>query len=47
MTSVFAFLPLCLLGSAALAAPALDEAVRQRTEELTRTGACTPASSSP
>ncbi|MDN2676310.1 serine hydrolase [Janthinobacterium sp. SUN033] len=38
MTPTFALLPLCLAGSAALAAPALDDAVRQRAEELTRTG---------
>ncbi|OEZ93419.1 D-alanyl-D-alanine-carboxypeptidase/endopeptidase AmpH precursor [Janthinobacterium sp. HH107] len=38
MTPTFALLPLCLLGSAALAAPVLDDAVRQRAEELTRTG---------
>lgn len=38
MTSTFTFLPLCLLGGAALAAPVLDDAVRQRAEELTRTG---------
>lgn len=38
MTPAFTLLPLCLLGSAALAAPALDDAVRQRAEELTRTG---------
>jgi len=43
MTPTFALFPLCLLGTAALAAPALgapvlDDAVRQRAEELTRTG---------
>lgn len=38
MTPTFALLPLCLLGSAALAAPTLDDAVRQRAEELTSTG---------
>lgn len=38
MTPTFALLPLCLLGTAALAAPVLDDAVRQRAEELTRTG---------
>ncbi|MGK5010887.1 serine hydrolase domain-containing protein [Janthinobacterium sp. MDB2-8] len=43
MTPTFALLPLCLIGTAALAAPALaaptlDDAVRQRAEELTRTG---------
>ncbi|OEZ50750.1 D-alanyl-D-alanine-carboxypeptidase/endopeptidase AmpH precursor [Janthinobacterium sp. MP5059B] len=38
MTPTFALLPLCLASSAALAAPALDNAVRQRAEELTRTG---------
>ena len=38
MTPTFALLPLCLLGSAALAAPVLDDAVRQRAEELTRMG---------
>ena len=38
MTPTFALLPLCLLGGAALAAPVLDDAVRQRAEELTRTG---------
>ena len=38
MTSRLALLPLCLLGSAALAAPVLDAAVRQRAEELTQNG---------
>lgn len=38
MTPAYTLLPLCLLGSAALAAPALDDAVRQRAEELTRAG---------
>ena len=38
MTPTFALLPLCLAGTAALAAPVLDDAVRQRAEELTRTG---------
>ena len=38
MTPTFALLPLCLAGTAALAAPILDDAVRQRAEELTRTG---------
>jgi CubicO group peptidase (beta-lactamase class C family) len=38
MTPTIALLPLCLLGSAALAAPVLDDAVRQRAEELTRAG---------
>ena len=38
MTPTFALLPLCLIGSSALAAPTLDDAVRQRAEELTRTG---------
>ncbi|MGK5033031.1 serine hydrolase domain-containing protein [Janthinobacterium sp. MDT1-19] len=43
MTATFALLPLCLAGTAALASPALaapvlDDAVRQRAEELTRTG---------
>ena len=38
MTPTFALLPLCLLASAALAAPALDDAVRQRADELTRLG---------
>ncbi|KAB8061170.1 serine hydrolase [Janthinobacterium sp. FT14W] len=38
MTPRLALLPLCLLGSAALAAPVLDDAVRRRAEELTRTG---------
>ena len=38
MTPPFALLPLCLAGSAVLAAPVLDDAVRQRAEELTRTG---------
>jgi D-alanyl-D-alanine-carboxypeptidase/D-alanyl-D-alanine-endopeptidase len=43
MTPTFALFPLCLIGTAALAAPALaapvlDDAVRQRAEELTRTG---------
>ncbi|PLY45805.1 hypothetical protein CSZ94_04210 [Janthinobacterium sp. ROICE36] len=38
MNPTFALLPLCIVGSAALAAPVLDDAVRQRAEELTRTG---------
>ena len=38
MTPTFALLPLCLLSTAALAAPSLDDAVRQRAEDLTRTG---------
>ncbi|PMQ15122.1 D-alanyl-D-alanine-carboxypeptidase/endopeptidase AmpH [Janthinobacterium sp. AD80] len=38
MTPAFSLLPFCLLGSAALAAPVLDDAVRQRAEELTRLG---------
>ena len=38
MTPAYTLLPLCLLGGAALAAPALDDAVRQRAEELTRAG---------
>ncbi|MBE3024711.1 serine hydrolase [Janthinobacterium sp. GW458P] len=38
MTARLTLLPLCLIGSAALAAPALDDAVRQRAEELTRAG---------
>lgn len=38
MTSRLALLPLCFLGSSALAAPTLDDAVRQRAEELTRSG---------
>ncbi len=38
MTPNFALLPLCLLSTAALAAPSLDDAVRQRAEDLTRTG---------
>ena len=38
MTPTLALLPLCLLGTAALAAPVLDDAVRQRAEELTRNG---------
>ena len=33
-----AILPFCLLSTATLAAPVLDPAVRQRAEELTRTG---------
>ena len=38
MIPAYTLLPLCLLGGAALAAPVLDDAVRQRADELTRTG---------
>ncbi|MGK5036993.1 serine hydrolase [Janthinobacterium sp. LB3P118] len=38
MTSRLALLPLWFLGSTALAAPTLDDTVRQRAEEITHTG---------
>ena len=38
MTPRLSLLPLCLISSAALAAPVLDDAVRARAEALTRTG---------
>ena len=38
MIPAYTLLPLCLLGGAVLAAPVLDDAVRQRADELTRTG---------